>query len=194
MRIFLLFLFKLYCLCVKNWAIRNIYKIGILASMLVLSGCYPSETHSHYNKDLTWAHSESKPIYLSFKKAKDTSFYFLLSRDTNRDDYKLRIRWSGSKKSDPLFNGYNSTLKFLIDNEKILTFNPVKKPKIVAYNINSSGREEEGIFSLTRDEFYAIAYSKEVVVELSGRNKIVTGYFNRRNSIKAFREFAENSH
>lgn len=164
--------------------------LPFLFTLIALSGCYSSETSSHYNKDLTWAHSESKPIYLSFKKTKDTSFYFLLSRDTNRDDYKLRVRWHSSKKSDVLFNGYDSTLKFLIDNEKILSFNPIKKPKIVAYNINSNGREEEGIFSLTRDEFYTIAYSKEITVELNGKNQTVTGYFNRRNSSKAFREFA----
>ena len=168
--------------------------LPFLLTLLALSGCYSFETNSHYNQNLTWAHSESKPIYLSFKKAKDTSFYFVLSRDTNHDDYKLRVRWHGSKKGDVLFNGYDSTLKFLLDNEKILTFNPIKKPKVVAYNINSSGREEEAVFSFTRDEFYAIAYSKEVIVELNGRHKTVTGYFNRRNSLKAFREFAENSH
>jgi hypothetical protein len=168
--------------------------LPLLFTLLILSGCYSIETSSHYNKDLTRASSESKPIYLSFKETRDTYFYFLLSRDTNHDDYKLRVRWYSSKKSDVLFNGYDSTLKFLIDNEKILSFNPIKKPKIVAYNINSNGREEEGVFSLTRDEFYAIAYSREVSVELNGKNKIASGYFNRRNSFKAFREFIENSH
>ena len=145
-------------------------------------------------EQFVFSYSPQTPFSLYHLLPVQTSFYFLLSRDTNRDDYKLRVRWHSSKKSDVLFNGYDSTLKFLIDNEKILSFNPIKKPKIVAYNINSNGREEEGIFSLTRDEFYTIAYSKEITVELNGKNQTVTGYFNRRNSSKAFREFAENSH
>lgn len=165
-----------------------------LVTLLTLSGCYPIETSSHYNKDFTRANFESKPVYLSFKKPKDNSFYFILAKDTNSNDYKLRVRWYSYNKSDVLFNGYNSSLKFLIDNEKIISFNPIKKPKIVAYNINSKSREEEAVFSLTRDEFYSIAYSKEVTVELNGKNKIATGYFNSRNSFKAFREFIEKSY
>lgn len=174
---------------------QNINKfLLVVFASTVLSSCYSIETSSRYNKNLTWAHSESKPIYLTFEKTKDSTFYFLLSRDTNRDDYGLRVRWRGSKKSDVLFNGYDSTLKVLIDNEKILSFNPVKKPRIVAYNINSNAREEEAVFSLTRDEIYTIAYAKDVAVELTGRYKTVNGYFNRRNTFKAFREFVESSH
>ena len=38
-----------------------------------------------------------------------------------------------------------------------------------------------------------IAYAKDVTVELTGRRNTVMGVFSRRNTIKAFRDFAETS-
>lgn len=162
--------------------------------LIALAGCYPVETSSRYNKDFTWAHSQSDPIYLSFRDTKNSPFYFMLSRDTNHKDYKLHVRWHSNNKNDLLFNGYDSTLKFLVNKEKIMSFNPVKKPKVVAFDLNTNGHDEEALFSLTKEEFLALAYAKEVNVELTGRYHSVNAYFNQRNTMRAFQNFAENSY
>ena len=129
-----------------------------------------------------------------FKKKGELPFYFMLNRDSKEVDYRLIVRWKSSKKGDLLFNGFKTTLKFLVDNEKIFSYKPVIRPRVVAYNLNSRGHEEEAIFSINREEFMKIAYAKSVSVELLGRNNTSIGYFSRRNTLKAFREFAENSH
>ena len=170
-------------------------KITLFVTLIIaLSGCYAIETTSSYNREFTWARSSSKPIYLSFKDTKSTPFYFLLSRDSKEKDYKLAVRWHSPTKGDLLFKGYDTTLKFLVDHSKILTFRPIKRPRIVAYNINSRGHEEEGVFSLSMDEFTEIAYAKSITAEITGRHNTVVGTFTRRNTIKAFREFAESSY
>ncbi len=166
----------------------------LILPIIMLAGCYSAETTSSYNRGFTWAKSESKPIYLSFKDTKSTPFYFLLSRDTKEQGYRLAVRWHSRKKGDMLFNSYDTTLKFLVDRSKILTFRPVKRPRVVAYNLNSRGHEEEGVFHLTSEEFMEIAYAKSVTAEITGRYNTVVGEFSRRNTIKAFREFAEHSH
>jgi hypothetical protein len=166
----------------------------LIAISFVLSGCYSIGTNNDYNRDFTWGKSRSKPIYLSFKDTKSTPFYFMLSRDSKKQDYELAVRWTTKKKGNVLFNGYDTTLKFLIDKAQILTFAPIKRPKIVSFNLNSKGSEEEAIFSLSSEEFMKIAYAKSVTVELTGRNNTVVGIFSRRNTIKAFRDFAETSY
>ncbi len=171
---------------------KNLIIFTIVA--LTLSGCYSAETSSTYNQGFTWGRSASKPIYLTFKAAKTTPFYFMLNRDSKEVDYKLIVRWKSPRKGDILFNGMNTTLKFLVDNEKILTYSPIKRPRIVAYDLNSRGHEEEATFAINRDDFMKIAYAKSVSAELVGRNNTMIGYFSRRNTIRAFREFAENSH
>ena len=168
--------------------------IVLIALSLILSGCYSAETTSTYNQSFTWGRSSSQPIYLSFKKAKSTPFYFMLKRDSKETDYKLIVRWKSARKGDLLFNGLNTTLKFLVNNEKILTYKPIKKTRIVEYNLNIGGHEEEAIFSIGSDYFMMIAYAKSVSAELVGRYNTEIGYVTRRNTIRAFREFAENSH
>ncbi len=168
--------------------------ICFLVISLALSGCYSIETSSSYNRGFTWARSHSKPIYLSFRDTKTTPFYFLLNRDSKQKDYKLVVRWRNSKKGDILYNGLDTTLKFLVDQSKIFTFKPILRPKVVAYNLNSRTHEEEGIFSIGEEEFRAITYAKSVTVELTGRYNTVVGIFNRRNTFKAFKEFIETSY
>jgi hypothetical protein len=104
------------------------------------------------------------------------------------------VRWKSPRKGDLLFNGFATTLKFLVNNETIYTYTPIKRPKIVAYDLNSRGHEEEAVFSIGREEFIKIAYAKSVNAELTGRRNTMIGVFSRRNTIRAFREFAENSH
>ena len=168
--------------------------IVLITLSLVLSACYSAETTSTYNQSFTWGRSASKPIYLSFRKTKSLPFYFMLKRDSKEMDYKLTVRWKSPSKGDLLFNGLDTTLKFLVNNEKILTYKPIKRPRIVAYNLNIGGHEEEAVFSISCDDFLKIAYAKSVSAELVGRHNTEIGYFTRRNAIRAFREFAENSH
>lgn len=170
------------------------YLIPFALLSLILTSCYSAETTSTYNSSFTWGRSNSKPIYLMFKKKGELPFYFMLNRDSKEVDYKLIVRWKSPRKGDLLFNGSKTTLKFLVDNEKIYSYQPATRPRVVAYNMNSKGHEEEAIFSINREEFMKIAYAKSVSVELLGRNNTSIGYFSRRNTLKAFREFAENSH
>ncbi|GAB4164252.1 MAG: hypothetical protein Tsb006_3810 [Rickettsiaceae bacterium] len=163
-------------------------------TLLALSGCYAVETTSRYNSSFTWAKSQSKPIYLSFRDTKSTPFYFLLSKDSKQNDYKLTVRWRNSKAGDILFNGFDTTLKFLVNQSRIFTFKPISRPKIVAYNINSRSHEEEGIFAISPEQFKTIANAKNVTVEITGRNNTVSATFNNRNTFRAFRDFAETSH
>jgi hypothetical protein len=118
----------------------------------------------------------------------------MLNRDSKENDFKLIVRWKSPRKGDLLFNGFDTTLKFLIDNQKIFTYSPIKRPRIVAYDLNSRGHEEEAEFSINREEFIKIAYAKSVRAELTGRRDTMIGVFSRRNTLRAFREFAENSH
>jgi hypothetical protein len=162
--------------------------------LLGLCACSEVETTNVYNRNLTMARSTSKPIYLSFSDNKNASFYFLLSRDTKFKDYQLHVRWHSPQRGELVFNDTASTLKFFVDGTKILTFHPVKRPRIVAYNLDKKGHEEEGIFLLSEEELRQIAYSKNVTAELTGKYVTVTGKFNRHNTMKAFRNFMENSH
>jgi len=171
---------------------KNLSLLIVLTFMI--SGCYSIETTNNYNSDFTWGKSRSKPIYLSFRDTKSTPFYFMLSSDSKKQGYELAVRWTSRKKGDMLFNGYNTTLKFLVDKAKIFTFTPIKRPKIVSFDLNSRGHEEEAVFFLSSEEFREIAYAKSVTVELTGRRNTVMATFSRRNTIKAFRDFAETSH
>lgn len=162
-----------------------------MSVLQIISGCYQVQMNPRYNSNLTWARFDSSPVHLSFQDTKTTPFYFLLGRDSNNNKYRIRVIWYSPTTGDILFNGYGTTLKFLVNNEKIMSFAPVSRPKIVAYDINSYGHEEEAIFLLTRDEFFEIAFAQDVQVELNGRNNTVLASFNRRNTFRAFRKFAE---
>ena len=103
--------------------------------------------------------------------------YFLLNRDSKEVDYKFIVRWKSPRKGDLLFNGFKTTLKFLIDNEKILTYKPIKRSRVPAYDLNSRVHEEEANFSINREDFIKIAYTKSVSAELSGRYNTSIDYF-----------------
>jgi hypothetical protein len=162
--------------------------------LIALCSCYSVETTNVYNKDMTMAKSVSKPIYLTFADNKNASFYFLLSRDTKFLNYQLHVRWRSPERDNMIFNDKQSTLKFLVNGADILTFHPVKRPKVVSYNLDKKGHEEEGIFFLSESEMRKIAYAKNVSVELTGKHITVNARFNNRNTTKAFRDFVENSH
>ena len=171
---------------------KIILRFFLFASVLqLMSGCYQFEKKNNYNSDLTWASFDSNPVHLTFHNTKNTPFYFLLNRDSDSENYRVKVIWRSPTRGDILFNGYASTLKFLINKQKIISFKPIKRPQTISYDINSNGHEEEAIFLLTKDEFFEIAFAHDVQVELNGRNNTVLACFNRRNTFRAFRNFTE---
>lgn len=158
----------------------------------LLAGCYPIYTDSIYHDD-EFAEYKSEPVYLSFRDNKDASYYFLLSKDSDSDNFRIIVRWKNKNKSTLLFDGERTTLTFLVDRQKIYKYHPAMKTKIVMYDINVNGHEEEAVFDIPNDIFRQIAYAKYVTVELKGRSKTVIGEFNRLNTHKAFRDFYQNS-
>ena len=158
-----------------------------------LAGCYPIDTESTFSDDYNFAESKSRPVYLTFRDNKDASFYFLLSKESDTTDFRITVRWKNRNKGTLLFDGQRTTLKFLVDREKIYQYHPVMKTKIVSYNLNISGHEEEGVFEVPEEVFREIAYARHISVELKGRRKTVFGEFNRLNTKKAFRDFYEKS-
>jgi hypothetical protein len=155
---------------------------------LLVSGCYPINTTTNYDKAWTTKSSYSEPIHLSFKDSKHSPYYFLLRNDYSAGTYQLVVRWN-SPDSDVLFNGTKSTLKFLIDDSEVLSFAPIKQTTIVSYNLDTKGHQEEAIFIVPYDDLHKIAYAKRVKTELTGKYAVVMGKFNKFHTFKAFRNF-----
>ncbi len=173
---------------------QKLNSLFFLIIISLLSGCYPVDTVSLFDDNIDYAESHSRPIYLTFRDNKDSSFYFLLSKESEESYYKLIVRWQNPNKSDLLFDGERTSLKFMVDRQNVYSFHPVKKTKVVSYDINSGGKEEEGVFEIPHAVFREIAYAKYISVQLKGRAKTVIGEFNRLNTKKAFRDFYENSY
>lgn len=167
---------------------KNFYQIFLM--IFLLSGCYSVETNIVYNKSLTQGKSSSQPIFLTFADNKKSPFHFILKHAVASDNYHLYVRWASPTK-ELLFDGTNSTLKFLVNKSEIITLLPVKMPKIVAYNIENKSHMEETIFNLSAEQIRSLAYAKTVEVELTGRYIVVEARFNRLNTFKAFRNFVE---
>lgn len=165
----------------------------IIVSLLLISGCYPVETDSSFNDDYNFAEFRSEPVYLSFRENKDNPYYFLLGKDSDSGNFRITVRWKSRSKGTLLFDGERTSLKFLVDRKKIYQYHPIAKTKVVVYDINIGGHEEEAVFELSEDVFREIAFAQYVTVELKGRSKTVIGEFNRWNTKKAFRDFYQNS-
>lgn len=166
--------------------------VGLLLLLTSLSSCFPIDTNTVYNKNWTGASSGSEPIYLSFQNSKSASYYFTLKHVANSNNYILTVRWN-SKDSDLLFNGVKSTLKFFVNKRDIFSVQPIKIPKTIGYNLETKGHQEEAIFILNYDQISALANAKTVEVELTGRYIIVTSYFNKFHTFKAFRNFLQSA-
>ena len=174
--------------------IKNFKILFFLLALTLISGCYPIDTVSIFDDNIDYAESYSRPIYLTFRDNKNSSFYFVLNKESEDPHYTLIVKWKNPNKSDLLFDGERTSLKFMVDRKNVYTFHPVRKTKVVAYDINSGGKEEEGMFEIPHDVFRKIAYAKYVSVQLKGRSKAVIGEFNRFNTKKAFRDFYEKSY
>ncbi len=168
---------------------KQLLTLSILT--LSLSACWYVETTKVYNRNLTKGESYSEPISLSFQDNKDASFYFLLARNIPTEQFMLKVRWV-SPHHALQFQGKESTLKFLVNKEEILTLIPIAAPKIASYRVDEGGIEEEAIYTINRDQLTKLTQAKTVSVELTGKYKIVTGTFNRFHTFRAFRDFLKN--
>ena len=169
--------------------------ITIIASLL-LAACYPVPVHTNYNHSLTKSSSESDRIFLSFYETKHALFSFILlsanDHGTPRD--LLKVRWINPDRYQSQFNGMNTTIKFMINKEEIITLKPIKAPIFVAYNLEDKTSEEEITFAVSRAELEKLAYAKKsVTVELNGRYRTVNGYFNKWSTFRAFKHFVNNT-
>lgn len=162
----------------------------IVSIIIALSGCYSIETKTVYNKSLTQGESSSKPIYLSFADNKKSSFHFLLKHAVASDEYLLHTMWDSPSK-ELLFDGKESTLKFLVDRSSIIELKPIRMPKIISYNIETKGHREEAVFLLTEDQIRSLANARNVLVELTGKYIVVEAKFNRFTTYKAFKDFVK---
>jgi hypothetical protein len=159
--------------------------------MVGISGCFPIETSIKYNKPKTVGSSSTEPIYLSFRDTRGASFYFTLKRVIGSDNNTLTVYWN-IPDNEMWSSKEVSTLKLLINERDVVTLNPVKKTKIVSYDVNEGGHQEEIVFQITRDQLIRIANANSVEAELSGKYVIVVGTFNNRNTFKAFKDFLNN--
>ncbi len=160
---------------------------------MLLSSCFAIETSREYNKDMTKGSSTSEPIYLSFVNTKDGSFYFILQKNINAEKYTMHVRWV-CRKQEGQFNGTNSSLKFLVDSEDIISLFPALPPKVASYNIEDGSFEEDAMYSISLEDLKKITSAKKVIVELTGKyNKVIIGHFNKFHTFRAFKEFLVNS-
>lgn len=170
-------------------------RIISLLVMLFLTGCYPVPVHTNYNRSLTSADSESDRIFLSFRETKHALFSFILISKNEHGEKKdfIKLRWKNPDRYQSQFNGMNTTLKFMINNEEIITIKPIKNPVFVSYNIEDKTSEEEGLFEISRAELERLAYAKDVKVELSGKYRIVNAHFNKWSTFRAFKNFVKST-
>lgn len=166
--------------------------IAILLISLQLCSCYPIETSRKYNREGTRGIAESKPIYLSFH-GKEANYYFLLTKPITKEDYILKVRWYSPYK-EKQFAGKKSTLSFLLDNHEMISLEPFTNSKVISYNLEKGGFEEEVSYKLSRQKLDLIAKSKKVDLELVGRHEISTAKLNRYHSLRALRDFLKNSY
>ena len=169
--------------------------ITIITSML-LTGCYPVPVHTSYNHSLTKSSSESDRIFLSFSNAKHAVFSFILlsANDHGAPRDLLKVRWTNPDRYQSQFNGVNTTIKFMIDKEEIITLKPIKDAIFVAYNLEDKTSEEEMTFTVSREDLEKLAYAKKsVTVELNGKYRTVNAYFNKWSTFRAFKNFVSNT-
>lgn len=171
--------------------------IMLAVAGLFLTGCYPVPVHTSYNSSLTKSASESDRIFLTFQNTKHASYSFILLSTNNQGTQHdlLKVRWTNPDRYVSQFNGMNTTLKFFIDKEEIITLKPIKNSVFIGYNMENKTSEEEITFAVTRAELEMLAYAKKSVdVELTGKNRIVNAKFNKWSTFRAFKNFVDNTY
>lgn len=169
---------------------RNIF---IIILSFILSGCI--DTHTEYNKSMTFMYTRSGEIKISIPHKKSPPFYIILESEHNSKGNRdiLKVRWINKSKNHILFDGIATTLKFIVDEDEIIVMHPRSMPRRIGYNINDGTNEEEAIFNISRDELKRLAYAKSVNVELKGKDLVVLGHFTKYHTFRAFKKFVENS-
>ncbi len=165
--------------------------IFVIILFFIISGCFPIDTSTTYNKSLTYGHSTSEPIYLGFYDNKGASFYFKLQHEVTSSHYLLRVYWKNPTK-EAIFDGMQSSLKFLVNVNEIITLYPLNYPEVVAYDIENKIQIEEAIFALTSDQISSLAHAKSVKVELTGKYTTIVGHFTKLHTFRAFKNFLRN--
>jgi hypothetical protein len=175
----------------------NMKKYIIFAvTALFLTGCYPVHVNTAYNHSLTKSASESDRIFLTFANTKHASFSFILLSVNNHGPPHdlLKVRWKNPDRYISQFNGMNTTLKFMIDNEEIITLKPIKNAIFVGYNMEDKSSEEEITFAVSRADLEKLAYAKKgVTVELTGKHRVVNAKFTKWSTSRAFKNFVNNT-
>ena len=88
----------------------------------------------------------------------------------------------------------NTTIKFMIDKEEIITLRPIKVAVFVGYNLENKTSEEEMTFAVSRADLEKLAYAKKTVtVELNGKYRTVNARFNKWSTFRAFKNFVNNT-
>lgn len=169
-----------------------IQKIFALYLMLNLSSCYTYETSSVFSSENRLGYSTSKPIFLSVPDTKQSTLYFILTRNMNTDDFFLKVRWV-YKNGKRQFKKDKSTIRFLIDRDRIISADPIKPIRTMAYNIDKSTIEEEAVYKLTREDLTYLVNSKSVTVNLTGKYENKVAYFSKLHTYPAFKNFLINS-
>ncbi len=136
----------------------------------------------------------SNPIKLNLEYKNNNSIYFILAKSNNLKKYHIYLRWDSKSKNDKLFNGINTTIKFIIDNDKILSLHPNKTPSIVKDDVSCSNRYiEEIIVTLSAEDFISIAYANTVAVEIINNKKVMIGLLTEKKELLDFKEFLKYS-
>jgi len=171
-------------------------KTIILIATLLLTGCFPVPVNTSYNHSLTKSSSESDRIFLTFENTKNASFSFILLSTNNHGTPHdiLKVRWINPDRYVSQFNGMDTTIKFMIDKEEIITLRPIKDSVFVGYNLENKTAEEEITFAVSRADLEKLAYAKKtVIVELNGKYRTVNARFNKWSTFRAFKNFVNNS-
>lgn len=164
------------------------FRFWLILALGFLAACHPVGTNVNYDYNLSGGNARSKAIFLSFYNNQNAPFRFYLDKDFSKQEYRLTVRWQNPRPY-LLFDRENSTLKFLINKDEMISLLPVKAPRIAAYLLDSGAREEEAEYHLTREQMGKIAFAKTVDVELKGHYIVVNGYLNKHSSLRAFKNF-----
>lgn len=164
-------------------------KFFILSCCLtnILTGCYPTNTTVSYSDNLLSGSAKSDGIMVRFADDKHAPFKFFLEKELSISSAILTVIWRNPKPYN-IFTE-ESTLKFMVDREHIITLLPIKTPRRHAYLLDSGLTEEEATYRITHEELQLLANAKRIDVELTGKNIIVAGYLGRYNGLLALKNF-----
>lgn len=163
--------------------------------IFLLSGCFNVSTSNNFNESMTSMSSRSSVVHISLRDRTAPAFYFILESYNNDGNPKdiLKVRWVTNKNYGKLFDGMNSRLKFIIDQDRVLILKPRSLPRRVSYDLDTKKTEEEAVFNITRSQLEELAYAKNVDVELNSKHKTFLGKFNRWHTFRAFKDFVRNT-